>query len=177
MHTFLAYNLQTPDPLRGELLAILLALQLVPKGSTLTINTDSQQAINKITAFIHNNYKKKKKINNHRATLNTITELIIKKDINIKSKKSQLLKILNIVDTLFKEAIFIPNKVLPINYKAMITKIFLFERNHSLINKSVKGITKTFHDISTVNNLFGQFRIASTLNKSMVKSINWHKMT
>lgn len=177
VHIFLAHNLQTPNPLRGELLVILLALHLAPDDSALTINTDSQQTINKIDAYTKNNYKKRKKINNHKVTLSIITELIIKKNLNITWQKISLTdnpnNSLNIVDALSKKTIFTPNKVMTINYKAMTTRTFLFEWNNSLIDKSIKVIIKTLHNIMTTNNLFSQYRIASTLNKHMVKSINW----
>lgn len=131
VHTFLAHNLQTPNPLRGKLLMILLALQLISDESALTVNTDSQQAINKIDAFIKNNFRKKKKINNYRATLSIITELMVKKKLNITWQKLSLTNDpnnpLNIVDALLKENIFTPNKVITINYKAMTTRTFLFE--------------------------------------------------
>lgn len=50
------------SPLKAELLAIAKALDICPKNSTITINTDSQQSILKLTSLTIQNSKQLKKL-------------------------------------------------------------------------------------------------------------------
>lgn len=86
-YTFTAQTIQIPNPLRGELIAIILALYLALNNSLITLNTDSQQASNKILAYISNNHKIKKQINNHRAILTIIMEILIQKILKVNCTK------------------------------------------------------------------------------------------
>lgn len=130
-HIFFVHNLQNLNPLRGKLLAILLALHLAPNKLSVSINTDSQQAINKITVFINNIHKIKIKINHHQVTLTLITETILKKNLETTwykaSKTDDSSNPLNIANTLTNENKFIPTKSKLINYKMMTAKTLLLK--------------------------------------------------
>lgn len=44
-----------------------------------------------------------------------------------------------------------------------------------MLDKTTKTITKALQDIMTINNLFGQYKVVTTINKSMVKATNWYE--